>query len=252
MENAFSYALGSEPAMQGGDSRYNRLAQDLLFKDVNPDIELEAKTKKVTDKVSETLTVIANEPSLAFFRIQEHVRKCLPQLVETKHEVQDLQQNIQGSSFDTEYAANAVKEMQSSSLHFGNIQDLLKNAIFMKQQIDYEKSRNGQSPEKGTPTAADVERVILPVQRVLDPGTTSINASAYMDPYLTSEHSSEINTESFPVLKLSRAELHRTDTNITHTVAVEINNQNDQLENNNQYAQINNEHESNAKEKQET
>ena len=38
----------------------------------------------VTDKVSETLNVIANEPSLAFFRIQEHVRKCLPQLVETK------------------------------------------------------------------------------------------------------------------------------------------------------------------------
>jgi len=38
----------------------------------------------VTDKISESLNVIANEPSLAFFRIQEHVRKCLPQLVETK------------------------------------------------------------------------------------------------------------------------------------------------------------------------
>lgn len=38
----------------------------------------------VTDRVSESMNVIANEPSLAFYRIQEHVRKCLPQLAETK------------------------------------------------------------------------------------------------------------------------------------------------------------------------
>ena len=38
----------------------------------------------VTDKLSESLNIVANEPSLAFFRIQEHVRKCLPQLAETK------------------------------------------------------------------------------------------------------------------------------------------------------------------------
>ena len=31
--------------------------------------------------------------------------------------------------------------MQSSSVHFENIQDLLKNAMFMKQQIEYEENR---------------------------------------------------------------------------------------------------------------
>lgn len=36
------------------------------------------------DKFSETVNIIANEPSLAFFRIQEHVRKTLPQLVDQK------------------------------------------------------------------------------------------------------------------------------------------------------------------------
>lgn len=39
---------------------------------------------KVSEKFSENLHIIANEPSLAFFRIQEHVRKSLPQLVEQK------------------------------------------------------------------------------------------------------------------------------------------------------------------------
>jgi hypothetical protein len=33
---------------------------------------------------AESMNIIANEPSLAFFRVQEHVRKSLPQLVETK------------------------------------------------------------------------------------------------------------------------------------------------------------------------
>ena len=35
----------------------------------------------------------------------------------------------------------AVRGMHQSSTHFQNIQDLLKNAMFMKQQITYQQSR---------------------------------------------------------------------------------------------------------------
>ena len=38
----------------------------------------------VSDKVSESVHIIANEPSLAFYRIQEHVRKSLPVLVDKR------------------------------------------------------------------------------------------------------------------------------------------------------------------------
>lgn len=155
MENAFSFVGEMQPRMQGGDSRYNRQ----LFREANPDLELESKCKKVTDKMSESMNIIANEPSLAFFRIQEHVRKCLPQLVETKHEVLDLQQQVQGASFDAEYAANAVKGMHRSGKHFQNVQDLLKNAMFIKQQIDYEASRRDTEVEATTvelPAVANV------------------------------------------------------------------------------------------------
>jgi len=34
--------------------------------------------------LSENIQIVANEPSLAFFRIQEHVRKTLPLLVDKK------------------------------------------------------------------------------------------------------------------------------------------------------------------------
>lgn len=38
----------------------------------------------MSEKLSENIHIVANEPSLAFFRIQEHVRKTLPPLVDKK------------------------------------------------------------------------------------------------------------------------------------------------------------------------
>ncbi|XP_076465447.1 uncharacterized protein LOC143297151 isoform X2 [Babylonia areolata] len=120
-----------------------------VYRDSGVDAELDHKSHKVTEKLSECINTIANEPSVAFYRIQEHVRKTLPQLVEQKHEVEEVQQLVQGACFDTEYAGNAVKGMQKSVVHFQNIQELLKNAMFMKQQIDYEDSRKRQGRAVG-------------------------------------------------------------------------------------------------------
>lgn len=110
-----------------------------------PNPELEQRAHKVSDRLSENIHIIANEPSLAFYRIQEHVRKTTPHLVNKKVEVQSLHKKIQGSCFDTEYAINALHSMTKSGEHFTNIQDLLKNAVFMKQQIQYEQSRRNQN-----------------------------------------------------------------------------------------------------------
>ncbi|KAK6180423.1 hypothetical protein SNE40_012583 [Patella caerulea] len=162
MENGMNYLwFHHQNKMQGGDGRYGRLTGSnsvpTMFDDY-ADPELDHKTRKVADRVSENLNIVANDASLAFFRIQEHVRKTLPHLVDQKHEVQEIQQQVQGACFDTEYATNAVKTMNGSSTHFQNIQDLLKNAMFMKQQIEYEENRRKQaghqpgmySPSKNT------------------------------------------------------------------------------------------------------
>lgn len=137
MENGLNYIYPrKDERMQGA------------FFPENASPELDHRTRKVTEKFSENLHIIGNEPSLAFFRIEEHVRKTLPQLVDKKHEVQELQQSIQGSCFDTEYAINATNGMHKSSVHFRNIQDLLKNAMFMKQQLIYEETRREQEKSK--------------------------------------------------------------------------------------------------------
>ncbi|XP_078054761.1 BLOC-1-related complex subunit 8 isoform X4 [Mustelus asterias] len=46
--------------------------------------EMQLKVKKVTDKFTESMYFLANEPSLALYRLQEHVRRSLPELVQHK------------------------------------------------------------------------------------------------------------------------------------------------------------------------
>ncbi|KAL8615924.1 hypothetical protein ACOMHN_034600 [Nucella lapillus] len=136
--------------MYGGDSVFSRMTSKThVYSDTGVDAELDHRSHRVTEKLSESINTIANEPSVAFYRIQEHVRKTLPQLVEQKHEVEEVQQLVQGACFDTEYAGNAVKGMEKSVVHFQNIQELLKNAMFMKQQIDYEEARKRQNRLSG-------------------------------------------------------------------------------------------------------
>jgi len=117
---------------------------------VNTDPDLEQRVKKVTEKVSENIHIVANEPSLALFRLQEHVRKSLPVLVERKIDANKLHQELQGKYYDAEYAVQAIKSMYGGCTHFQNIQDLLKNAIFLKQQLTYEESRRQDRRSQGS------------------------------------------------------------------------------------------------------
>lgn len=103
--------------------------------------------------------IVANEPSLAFYRLQEHVRKALNPMVDRRVDVNKLNQELQGRCYDIEYAVGyekamfkpckcmtefcfrAIKAMDKAEASFQNIQDNLKNAIFFKQQLKYEESR---------------------------------------------------------------------------------------------------------------
>lgn len=103
--------------------------------------------------------IVANEPSLAFYRLQEHVRKALNPMVDRRVDIKKLHQELQGRCYDIEYAVGyfnsaiffeclltfcifrAIKAMDKAEDSFKSIQDHLKNAIFLKQQLKYEESR---------------------------------------------------------------------------------------------------------------
>ncbi|XP_030245377.1 BLOC-1-related complex subunit 8 homolog [Drosophila navojoa] len=103
--------------------------------------DLNFKGRKTSEKILENVHIFANDPSLAFFRIQEHIRKVLPAIIEKRTEVLSLQSNLQGHCFDMEYGVQALKSIEKSESTFYNIQEILKTSIFLKQQLKYEENR---------------------------------------------------------------------------------------------------------------
>ncbi|ETE61791.1 Protein MEF2BNB [Ophiophagus hannah] len=56
--------------------------------------EMQLKVKKVTDKFTESMYVLANEPSVALYRLQEHVRRSLPELAEHKEQQKEFERSF--------------------------------------------------------------------------------------------------------------------------------------------------------------
>lgn len=109
---------------------------------ISTQTDLNIKVKKSSEKISENVHIVANDPSLAFFRIQEHVRRVIQPILEKRIEVIMLQKNLQGHCFDMEYAVRAMKNVENSDNTFNRIQDVVKNSIFLNQQLKYENNRN--------------------------------------------------------------------------------------------------------------
>ncbi|XP_076371239.1 BLOC-1-related complex subunit 8-like [Tachypleus tridentatus] len=107
---------------------------------VAKDLVLEHEVKKTCEKISENLHIIANEPSLACYRLQEHIHKSLPQMVEIRQEVNQVNEDLHGKCFDLDYSVSAVNSMHGSLQHFQNTFELLRNCMFMKQQLNFKES----------------------------------------------------------------------------------------------------------------
>ncbi|TFK06557.1 alpha-1,3-mannosyl-glycoprotein 4-beta-N-acetylglucosaminyltransferase A [Platysternon megacephalum] len=98
--------------------------------------EMQLKVKKVTDKFTESMYILANEPSVALYRLQEHVRRSLPELAQHKADMQSWEEQSQGAIYTVEYACSAIKNMMDSSVYFESIDRLLKHAIAVKDQLN--------------------------------------------------------------------------------------------------------------------
>ena len=60
------------------------------------------------ERISENIHISANEPSLAVYRLQEHVRRALPPTVTRRQHVTQLHSQLQGACYDVEYSLRLV------------------------------------------------------------------------------------------------------------------------------------------------
>lgn len=105
-----------------------------------------------SEKVSENVHILANEPSLALYRIQENVRKVVPVIIEKRSDVEKLRNELNGICFDIDYSLETLKSIENADEPLKNIQESLKNAIFLRQQLKYEESRRKKDTVKDTST----------------------------------------------------------------------------------------------------
>uniref|UniRef100_UPI00358EFFFF BLOC-1-related complex subunit 8-like isoform X1 n=1 Tax=Myxine glutinosa TaxID=7769 RepID=UPI00358EFFFF len=98
------------------------------------DPEIHQKAKKVTDRVTEMVLVLAQEPSVGLFRLQEHILKSLPDLVDLKVSFQEIYKKCNGVVYDVEYTTSPLQGIERSSTVFGNVESLLRQAIDASNQ----------------------------------------------------------------------------------------------------------------------
>ncbi|XP_071964898.1 BLOC-1-related complex subunit 8-like [Antedon mediterranea] len=125
--------------------------------------EMDNKVRRVTEKFSESLHIVANDPSLAMYRIQEHIRKSLPHQAQCKADLTLLHQDVKGHSYDVSYAISAVEAMHDSKTPFSNIESLLKSSIYHKQQLNERSAalRVQSKQEKRSSISSSPQRQLL-------------------------------------------------------------------------------------------
>ncbi|KAI6217930.1 hypothetical protein M3Y99_01742800 [Aphelenchoides fujianensis] len=93
------------------------------------------------EKISECIHVADHDPTMALYRLQEHVHKTAPVLVARKYNGQQLNAALQSACCDLENAVETLDQMKSAGPTFERAHQNLRNCMFFKQQLDYERER---------------------------------------------------------------------------------------------------------------
>ncbi|KRX22107.1 Protein MEF2BNB -like protein, partial [Trichinella nelsoni] len=107
------------------------------------------------DDLSECLYMVAHEPTLGLYRIEEHIRKSVPALVEMQHKIQKMNERIEGVCFDINNAITAVEDITSSMSVFNSIHENLRSCLRLKQQLDFERNKRHLLNKKYRKAAED-------------------------------------------------------------------------------------------------
>ncbi len=83
--------------------------------------------------MSESVHILANEPSMALFRLEEHVARTVPELAEQRRNLAAVADRVQGAAQDLEYAAETLADMRKIK-HITMLQRSMQRALALVQQ----------------------------------------------------------------------------------------------------------------------
>lgn len=114
----------------------------------------ELKARRFTSGLNDSLYELANEPSIGFFRIQEHVRKSIPVMIEKVAEVDQFTQKIKGHSFDLDYSHDAISRMARSDATLDSTSRLLTDSLYIARQLNIRSKINPTHDQANSPSTS--------------------------------------------------------------------------------------------------
>jgi len=131
--------------MEGGsyiDQSISRVGVKPPITSVLMDDHLDPETTNTVPKGTKGLSdfthMMANEPSVALYRVREHVQRSLPTITDRKKEMKTMVQRVEGVVFDLTYTTRVIDELKLLTI-FDTITRQVQYSINLKQAIDSKK-----------------------------------------------------------------------------------------------------------------
>ena len=94
------------------------------------------KCDSACNLLSQTINMVANEPSMGLFRIKEHCTKSSRELVGAKLLIMRTDKTTQGAYYDADYAVETVAELANARQNVLKSIAEVEKAIELKKRID--------------------------------------------------------------------------------------------------------------------
>ncbi|KAJ6229125.1 bloc-1-related complex subunit 8 [Anaeramoeba flamelloides] len=78
-----------------------------------PSEEFLSKIDRLGTKINDYVSYLTNEPSVAFYRVNEHVRNKIPEIVKVKRQTRRVTEETRSVSIDAEYSHVSIKTIKA-------------------------------------------------------------------------------------------------------------------------------------------